>query len=64
MSKKQLLNTLSREIDFLNEKIDMKIVKGLSYQRDARRHQSLLATLERIAHQERRKKIFGFLSFS
>lgn len=59
MSKKQLVNTIVQELGQLNERIDMKIIRGISYNRDAARHKALLSQFRR-AHRENR--IFGFLN--
>ncbi len=49
MSKYQLKKTIEREIKDLNWKIDMKIVRGLSYREEARRHKLLLMQLRRLS---------------
>lgn len=36
------------EIKHLNEEIDMKIIRGLTYRTEARRHKSLMAQLSRL----------------
>ena len=45
MSKQKLSKIIKRELAALNETIDWKIVKGLSYQSEARRHKMLLRQL-------------------
>lgn len=45
MSKQKLSKIIKRELQALNETIDWKIVKGLSYQNEARRHKMLLRQL-------------------
>ena len=45
MSKQKLERVIRREIQTLNETIDWKIVKGLPYQQEARRHKFLLRQL-------------------
>ena len=62
MSRKQLLSSVAHELTRINKQIDYKIVKGLSYERDALRHKMLLAQLTRAGHRERFSRIFGFLS--
>lgn len=62
MSQKQLIKTVSRELNRINERIDHKIVKGISYRSDAARHKMLLAQLARAGEHERMRR-FGFLSF-
>lgn len=45
MSKQKLERVIRREIQNLNETIDWKIVKGLSYKSEASRHKFLLQRL-------------------
>lgn len=42
MSQSQYLKMLEREINNINKKIDVKILKGLDYTREARDHKLLL----------------------
>jgi hypothetical protein len=46
MSKNILAKTIKKEIATLNWNIDMKIIKGLPYKQDARRHKFLIAQLQ------------------
>jgi len=48
MNKKTLFKEINKEIQTLNNRIDKKIVKGRSYEKEARRHKELLFTLKRI----------------
>lgn len=48
MSKTTMIKTIKKEINALNWTIDMKIIKGLSYRNDARRHKILLMQLRRL----------------
>lgn len=48
MNKKTLFKEINKEIQVLNNKIDKKIIKGRSYEKEARRHKDLLYTLKRI----------------
>jgi len=48
MSTRVLQSLLNKEIDKLNKRIDRKIIKGLSYRRDALTHKLLLSKLQRI----------------
>ena len=45
------IDKLNQEIDKLNQEIDLKIIKGLSYRREALRHKFLMAQLARLAPQ-------------
>jgi hypothetical protein len=67
MSKQNLEKTLRRELEVLNDVIDRKIIKGLSYTREARRHKFLLssiANLHRTFHTSSSwfSKSFGLVS--
>jgi len=42
MSQKQYLKVLEREIQKLNEKIDLKIIRGESYAKEAHDHKLIL----------------------
>ena len=39
---------MRRELRELNEQIDLKIIKGLSYAREARRHRFIMDSLARV----------------
>ncbi len=39
---------LARELKILNEEIDRKILRGLSYSREARRHKFILSSLDNL----------------
>lgn len=45
MSKQNLEKSLRQELEVLNDVIDRKIIKGLSYAREARRHKFLLSSI-------------------
>lgn len=45
MSKQQIEKSARVELNRLNETIDWKIIKGLSYRREATRHKFLLSRL-------------------
>ena len=42
MSQSQYLKMLEREIQIINKKIDLKILQGESYMKEARNHKLLL----------------------
>lgn len=48
MSRYNLERVLRRELRELNEQIDLKIIKGLSYAREARRHRFIMDSLARV----------------
>ncbi len=53
MTKQNLEKALKKELQDLNEIIDRKIIRGLSYSKEARRHKYVLSSLANI----RRSKI-------
>jgi hypothetical protein len=57
MRKYELKKTVQRQLRELNWRIDMKILSGLSYREEARRHKILLRQLEHLRKSER--GIFG-----
>ncbi|HAO64937.1 TPA: hypothetical protein DCQ44_03085 [Candidatus Taylorbacteria bacterium] len=48
MSKQNLEKAFRQELEVLNDIIDQKIIKGLSYVREARRHKFLLSSIARL----------------
>lgn len=48
MSKNNFEKSLKKELKVLNEIIDMKIVRGLSYSKEAKRHKSILSSLSQM----------------
>ncbi len=61
MSKHQAIKTIRTELELLNQEIDLRIIKGVSYRREARRHKLLKAQLARLA--PRRSNWLGSFSF-
>jgi hypothetical protein len=49
MTKHKTIITINKEINKINEEIDMKILQGLAYRVEARRHKMLLDKLRREA---------------
>ena len=62
MSKYNLEKTLRNELGVLNDVIDRKIVRGLSYAREAKRHKYVVSNLSRIQRAERSGWFFRALS--
>lgn len=67
MSKQDLEKALRKELTTLNYEIDRRIVKGLSYVREAKRHRFILSSLSGIGKSSRfgwftRPKSFGTFS--
>ncbi len=48
MSKIQLHKSIVHEIGRVNDRIDIKILRGKSYQREAERHRMLVVQLGRL----------------
>jgi len=49
MSKYQTIKEMRSEIERLNKVIDWKIIRGLSYTVEARRHKFLTSSLNRLS---------------
>jgi len=49
MSKSTLIQEIRKEINNLNDVIDLKIIRGLSYKNEARRHRFLVAQLANLS---------------
>ncbi len=45
MTKHKIITTINKEINKINDEIDMKILQGLAYRAEARRHKMLLNKL-------------------
>ncbi len=48
MSKHQVLRTIKDEIKRLNHEIDLRIIKGMSYKEQSRRHKFLMSQLNTL----------------
>lgn len=59
MSIFQYKNSIEREIARINDRIDIKIVKGLSYAKEARRHRKLLYELGSLDRYMPSRNIFS-----
>ena len=55
MSREQYLKIIEREIHNVNKRIDVKIIKGMDYSREAREHKQLLHKIR----QHKRKGLWG-----
>lgn len=58
MSKQTLSVEIIKELEKLNDSIDRAIIKGRSYEKQARRHQELTATLRRI-NEETKEPVYS-----
>ena len=61
MTQLNLERTLRAQLDVLNDIIDRKIVRGLSYTREAREHKQILY---RLSNLKRSRSNWSFRSFS
>lgn len=52
MSKQNVEKALKKELQILNEVIDRKIVRGLSYSRESKRHKFVLYSLDNLRRQK------------
>ena len=52
MSKHQAIRAIRTEIERLNREIDLRIIKGLSYRREALRHKFLMAELAKASRSQ------------
>ena len=64
MSKQNFEKALIKELEVLNDVIDQKIIKGLSYSRESRRHKSILFNLSNIRKEGRGDSSWFARSFS
>ncbi len=63
MSKEKLLQTLTSEIEQINEEIDLKVIRGIPYKREAKRHKLLVSMLNEVGEKMNVRQSFSFLSF-
>ena len=59
MSRHQTIRAIRAEIERLNRDIDLKIIRGINYAREARRHKYLMSQLSHLAPSR-----FGWVSSS
>jgi hypothetical protein len=59
MSKSKIVTTIQKELARVNEEIDLKILRGEPYKREARHHKVLLSQLKQIGY----TRSFSFFSF-
>jgi len=60
MSKHQAIRTIRTEIERLNREIDLRIIKGLSYKSQSKRHKFLMAQLTRLSRSQAFERGFSF----
>lgn len=60
MNREQYVKIIEKELQNLNKRIDMKILQGIEYRKEARDHK----ILQKKMLQHSRKSIFSRLSFA
>lgn len=60
MSKHQALRVIKSEIKKLNQEIDIRIIKGLSYKDLSKRHKLLMSQLNNMTSHSWFSRSFGF----
>jgi hypothetical protein len=63
MRKMTFMFAIRRELNALNKKIDHKIVKGESYEKESRKHKSLMMQLRRLESEASFARTFSLASF-
>lgn len=56
MSKQKLITTIHTELEKINEQIDLKIIQGLEYKRESKRHKFLVSHLTQVIRGEETKR--------
>jgi hypothetical protein len=62
MSRYELIRQIQMEIERLNAEIDVKIIRGVSYRGEARRHKFLKARLSELVRADKRQRSEGWFS--
>lgn len=64
MSTTQMKSVIAKELERINDRIDMKIIKGRSYVSEARRHKVLLMRMRELDYaRERATRSRSFFAF-
>mgnify|MGYP007002413928 CR=1 FL=1 len=63
MRKMTLMFAIRREINSLNKRIDLKIVRGESYEKESRKHKNLMLQLRRLESEASLARTFALASF-
>jgi hypothetical protein len=63
MKRMSLMFAINRELRAINKRIDQKIVKGISYERESSRHKSLVSQLRRLESEASLARTFALASF-
>ena len=63
MKRMSLIFTINRELREINKRIDQKIVKGVSYDKESARHKNLVNQLRRLESEASLARTFAMASF-
>ncbi len=63
MSQKQYLKMLEKEIQKVNKAIDIKIMRGEEYKKEARDHKLMLRRMRYLTRQNIFRKLFPIFQF-
>lgn len=63
MKRMSLMFAINRELRSINKKIDEKIVKGISYEKESSRHRNLVSQLRRLESEASLARTFAMASF-
>ncbi|MES3006004.1 MAG: hypothetical protein V4664_03605 [Patescibacteria group bacterium] len=63
MTKMTLVYNINKELRKVNDRIDQKIVRGESYDREARRHRELRTQLRQVERDAAFSRSFSLMSF-
>ncbi len=61
MTKTQYLHIVEKELTYLNDRIDRKIISGLGYDSEARRHKRLVGLTHQLRHKTFLGRILGMV---
>ena len=64
MTQQILEKTLKRQLETLNETIDRKIIRGLSYSREAKQHKFILTRLSNLRRSRMNWMVRSFSTLS
>jgi hypothetical protein len=63
MKRMSQMFSINRELRVINRKIDHKIVKGLSYEKESARHRNLVTQLRQLESEASLARTFAMASF-
>lgn len=63
MTRMTLVYSINKELRKVNDRIDQKIIKGESYDREARRHRELRSQLRQVERDAAFNRSYSLMSF-